>query len=49
MKPMSDETVRLTNLKSGTLQLVDAVPPQNVAELKREGAAAALREGGPGL
>jgi peptide/nickel transport system substrate-binding protein len=49
MKPMSDETVRLTNLKSGTLQLVDAVPPQNVAELKREGALQLFEKAGLGF
>jgi len=36
-RPISDETVRLTNLRSGTVQLVDAVPPQAVAQLGREG------------
>lgn len=32
-RPMSDETVRLTNLRSGTVQLVDAVPPQMLGQL----------------
>lgn len=35
-RPIADETVRLANLRSGTLQLVDAVPPQAVAALSRE-------------
>ncbi len=35
-RPIPDETVRLANLRSGTLQLVDAVPPQAVAGLARE-------------
>jgi peptide/nickel transport system substrate-binding protein len=29
-RPISDETIRLTNLRSGTVQLIDAVPPQLV-------------------
>jgi peptide/nickel transport system substrate-binding protein len=29
-RPISDETVRLTNLRSGTVQLIDAVPAQYV-------------------
>lgn len=36
LRPISDETVRLANLRSGTLQLVDAVPPQQVAALARD-------------
>lgn len=35
-RPISDETVRLTNLRSGTVQLVDAVPAQAVGQLSRE-------------
>jgi peptide/nickel transport system substrate-binding protein len=35
-RPIPDETVRLANLRSGTLQLVDAVPLQAVAGLARE-------------
>ncbi len=35
-RPIPDETVRLANLRSGTLQLIDAVPPQSVAPLARE-------------
>jgi peptide/nickel transport system substrate-binding protein len=34
--PLPDETVRLANLRSGTLQLIDSVPPQSVAALARE-------------
>lgn len=30
MRPMPDETVRLTNLQSGSLDLIDSVPPQSV-------------------
>ena len=37
-RPIPDETVRLANLRSGTLQLIDAVPPQAVAGLAREAA-----------
>ena len=29
-RPMSDETIRLTNLRSGTVQLIDAMPPQQI-------------------
>ncbi len=36
-RPITDETVRLTNLRSGTVQLVDGVPPQAVAQVGREG------------
>jgi peptide/nickel transport system substrate-binding protein len=39
-RPIPDETVRLANLRSGTLQLIDAVPPQAVAGLAREPALA---------
>lgn len=35
-RPIADETVRLANLRSGTLQLIDGVPPQSVAQLSRE-------------
>ncbi|MFC0407057.1 ABC transporter substrate-binding protein [Roseomonas elaeocarpi] len=35
-RPLPDETVRLANLRSGTLQLIDGVPPQAVAALARE-------------
>jgi peptide/nickel transport system substrate-binding protein len=35
-RPIADETVRLTNLRSGTVQLVDAVPAQTVGQLGRE-------------
>jgi peptide/nickel transport system substrate-binding protein len=35
-RPIADETVRLTNLRSGTVQLVDAVPAQAVGGLGRE-------------
>jgi peptide/nickel transport system substrate-binding protein len=35
-RPIADETVRLANLRSGTLQLIDGVPPQSVAQLGRE-------------
>jgi peptide/nickel transport system substrate-binding protein len=35
-RPLPDETVRLANLRSNTLQLIDAVPPQAVVGLARE-------------
>jgi peptide/nickel transport system substrate-binding protein len=37
-RPLPDETVRLANLRSNTLQLIDSVPPQAVAGLAREAA-----------
>ncbi|MCA3261289.1 MAG: peptide ABC transporter substrate-binding protein [Telmatospirillum sp.] len=42
-RPIPDETVRLTNLRSGALQLIDLVPPQAVAGL-RGAANISLRE-----
>ena len=35
---LPDETARLANLRSGTLQLIDSVPPQAIAALEKEGA-----------
>ncbi len=35
-RPMSDETVRLTNLRSGTVQLIDAVPAQYVKSVESD-------------
>ncbi|WP_158744479.1 ABC transporter substrate-binding protein [Acidisphaera sp. L21] len=35
-RPIPDETVRLANLRSGTLQLIDALPPQSVAGLAQD-------------
>lgn len=32
-RPIGDEAVRLANLRAGTVQLIDGVPPQSVAEL----------------
>ena len=37
-RPLPDETVRLANLRSNTLQLIDSVPPQAVAAFGREAA-----------
>lgn len=34
--PVSDESVKLTNLKTGALDLVDSVPPKDVAGLKQD-------------
>lgn len=36
-RPIADETVRLTNLRSGTVQLVDRVAPQLAAQVGRDG------------
>lgn len=46
-RPIADETVRLANLRSGTVQLVDAVPAQSVSQLARE-ASVTLKQA-PGL
>ena len=46
-RPIADETVRLANLRSGTVQLVDAVPAQAVGGLSRE-AGVTLKQS-PGL
>ncbi len=35
-RPIADETVRLANLRSGTLQLIDSVPAQAIAQIGRE-------------
>ncbi len=35
-RPIADETVRLTNLRSGTVQLIDGIPAQAVGQLGRE-------------
>ena len=48
-RPLPDETVRLANLRSGTLQLIDSVPPQAVAGLARESSIAVKRMAGLGF
>lgn len=35
-RPISDETIRVTNLKSGTVQLIDAVPPQQIGSVEAD-------------
>lgn len=35
-RPIPDETIRLTNLRSGTVQLIDAVPPQHVKSVEAD-------------
>jgi peptide/nickel transport system substrate-binding protein len=35
-RPISDDTVRIANLRSGGLDLIDSVPPQSVAALRRD-------------
>lgn len=32
-RPISDETVRLTNLRSGTIGLADGIPPQSIGQM----------------
>jgi peptide/nickel transport system substrate-binding protein len=48
-RPIADETVRLANLRSGTLQLIDGVPPQSVAQLGREPNIAVKQQPGLGF
>ena len=48
-RPIADETVRLANLRSGTVQLVDAVPPQAVGTLSREAALTMKQASGLGF
>ena len=35
-RPISDETIRLTNLRSRTVQLIDAVPPQQIKSVEAD-------------
>jgi peptide/nickel transport system substrate-binding protein len=46
-RPFPDDTVRLTNLRAGTVQLIDSVPPQSAGELARQPAFTV--KNGPGL
>ena len=46
-RPFPDDTVRLTNLRAGAVQLIDAVPPQSVADLARQ--PGFVVQNGPGL
>ncbi len=48
-RPIADETVRLTNLRSGTVQLVDTVPAQAVGPLGREAALVLKQASGLGF
>ncbi len=49
LRPMADETVRLANLRSGTVQLVDSVPPQNFRAMERERGLKTAEKGGVGF
>ncbi len=48
-RPIADETVRLTNLRSGTVQLVDAVPAQAATTLARDAALTMKQAAGLGF
>ncbi len=48
-RPIADETVRLANLRSGTVQLVDAVPAQAVSTLSRESGITLMQSSGLGF
>ena len=49
LQPMPDETVRLTNLLSGSLQLIHDVPPQSVADLRGNPNVVVFEQGGLGF
>lgn len=49
LRPMPDETVRLTNLRSGSLQLINGVPPQNVQSLRSDNAIQVYEQAGLGF
>jgi peptide/nickel transport system substrate-binding protein len=48
-RPISDETVRLTNLRSGTVQLIDAVPAQYLKSAESDPSLAVKRMPGLGF
>lgn len=48
-RPIADETVRLTNLRSGTVQLIDGVPPQAVPQVEADASIALKRSPGLGF
>jgi peptide/nickel transport system substrate-binding protein len=49
VRPIADETVRLANLQSGTIQLMDKVPEQNFAQLKTDNSVATHEASGLGF
>jgi len=49
LRPIADETVRLANLQSGTIQLMDTIPAQNVAALRANDAITVHEAGGLGF
>ncbi|PWR02089.1 hypothetical protein DKT77_13470 [Meridianimarinicoccus roseus] len=49
LRPIPDETVRLANLQSGTIQLMDSIPAQNVAALRANDALTVHEAGGLGF
>lgn len=49
VRPIADETVRLANLQSGTIQLMDSIPAQNVAGLRSSDALSIHESGGVGF
>lgn len=48
-QPIADEAVRLTNLRSGAVQLVDTVPPQSVAQLETDASVTVKQTPGVGF
>jgi len=48
-RPISDETVRLTNLRSGTVQLIDGVPPQSLPQIEGDANLTLARASGLGF
>lgn len=49
IRPIPDETVRLANLQSGTIQLMDSIPAQNVAGLRADDAVTVHEAAGLGF
>lgn len=48
LQPLPDETVRLTNLRSGSLQVVNDIPPQNAQSLRDDGSVQVFEQAGLG-
>jgi peptide/nickel transport system substrate-binding protein len=48
-QPIADEAVRMTNLRSGAVQLVDTVPPQSVAQIETDTSIAVKQTPGVGF
>lgn len=49
LQPLPDETVRLTNLRSGSLDLINGVPPQDVTALRDDASVQVFEQAGLGF